>query len=190
MHDKENLVREQRLILATTKNLIGLDGKIGQILKYLGEPVVSESSGAYESTELPDVYDLPNEETLPTGDMEGSIREIGRIFSALKFGVNMELSYLKDSLVPVKITEFYTKWVEMERVMTVSYKGYVVYREVEGELDSYLPDPEWETPLDRIYETCKKIKSETKIDKAAEKAEKILADKRGLITRLRDKWGI
>jgi hypothetical protein len=196
MNDKENLVKEKRLILATTKNLTGLEGKIGQILKYMGDPVISQTSDLHEQTKWSDmypylnVYDTPNEEDLPTEDMDTHLIEIGRTLSALKWGINMELSYLKESKIPVKRTDLYTEWVDAERVMTVTYKGYVVYREISGDLDSYLPDDEWETALDRIYESCKKIKKKSKIEKDAERAEEIKDEKLGLIARLRDKWGI
>jgi len=195
MNDKENLVKEKRLILATTKNLTGMEGKIGQILKYMGEPVISQTSDLYEQTNWSDiypylnVYDTPNED-LPTEDMDTHLVEIGRTLSALKWGINMELSYLKDSKIPVKRTELYTEWVDAQRVMSVTYKGYVVYREIGGDLDSYLPDDEWESALDRIYEACKKIKKQSKIDVDMEKAEEIKSEKLGLIARLREKWGI
>ena len=196
MNDKENLVKEKRLILATTKNLTGLEGKIGQILKYMGEPVVSQTSEFYEQTNWSDiypylnVYDEPNKEELPTQDMDTNLIEVGRTLSALKWGINMELSYLKETKIPVKRSELYTEWVVAQRVMSVTYKGYVVYREISGDLDSYLPDDEWETALDRIYESCKKIKKTDKINRDAEKAEENRNNKLGLIARLRDKWGI
>jgi hypothetical protein len=196
MNDKENLVKEKRLILATTKNLTGLEGKIGQILKYMGDPVISQASGFYEQTNWSDmypylnVYDMPNNEDLPTEDMDTNLIEIGRTLSALKWGINMELSYLRESRIPVKRTELYTEWVDAQKVMSVTYKGYVVYREISGDLDSYLPDDEWETALDRIYEACKRIKKHSKIDKDIERTEEIRNDKLGLIARLRERWGI
>lgn len=196
MNDKENLVKEKRLILATTKNLTGLEGKIGQILKYMGDPVISQASGFYEQANWNDmypylnVYDMPNNEDLPTEDMDTNLIEIGRTLSALKWGINMELSYLRESRIPVKRTELYTEWVDAQKVMSVTYKGYVVYREISGDLESYLPDDEWETALDRIYEACKKIKKQSKIDKDVERTEEIRNDKLGLIARLRERWGI
>lgn len=196
MNDKENLVKEKRLILATTKNLTGLEGKIGQILKYMGDPVISQASGFYEQANWNDmypylnVYDMPNNEDLPTEDMDTNLIEIGRTLSALKWGINMELSYLRESRIPVKRTELYTEWVDAQKVMSVTYKGYIVYREISGDLESYLPDDEWETALDRIYEACKKIKKQSKIDKDVERTEEIRNDKLGLIARLRERWGI
>lgn len=196
MNDKENLVKEKRLILATTKNLTGLEGKIGQILKYMGDPVISQASGFYEQANWNDmypylnVYDMPNNEDLPTEDMDTNLIEIGRTLSALKWGINMELSYLRESRIPVKRTELYTEWVDAQKVMSVTYKGYIVYREISGDLESYLPDDEWETALDRIYEACKKIKKQSKIDKDVERTEEIRSDKLGLIARLRERWGI
>jgi hypothetical protein len=196
MNDKENLVKEKRLILATTKNLTGLEGKIGQILKYMGDPVISQTSDFYESTNWNDmypylnVYEDTNKEDLPTEDMDTNLIEIGRTLSALKWGINMELSYLKESKIPIKRTELYTEWVNAQRVMSVTYKGYIVYREISGDLESYLPDDEWESSLDRIYEACKKIKKQSKIEKDAERTDEIRNDKLGLIARLREKWGI
>lgn len=190
MHDKENIIKTDRLIEATRKNLTGLEGKIGQILKYMGDSVITQASDFYESTDWIDVYDIPDNEEMPTQDMDTLSRELGRILSALKWGINMELSYLKECQVPVKVNELYTKWVDAEKVMTVTYKGSVVYREIEGELESYLPDPEWEAAIDRIYESCKKIKKDFKIEKDAENKEKNQQEKLGFIASLRERWGI
>jgi len=196
MDNKENLVKEKRLIEATTKNLTGLEGKIGQILKYLGDPIISHTSDIYEQTSWYDmfpymnVYEMPNNEDLPIEDMDTSLREIGRNLSALKWGINMELSYLKASKIPVKHSEFYTEWVDAERVMIVTFKGYVVYREIEGNLESYLPDDEWEASLDRIYDLCKKIKKNAKINIQEDNKLENKKNKLGLLARLREKWGI
>jgi hypothetical protein len=196
MDNKENLVKEKRLIEATAKNLTGLEGKIGQIIKYMGSPIISQTSNVYEQTSCYDifpymnVYDTPDEGNLPTEDMDTPLREIGRNLSALKWGINMELSYMKESKIQVKISEFYNKWIDVEKVMTVTYKGYVVYREIEGDLESYLPDDEWEASLDRIYESCKKLKKNAKIDMQEDNKAENKKDKLSLLARLRDKWGI
>jgi hypothetical protein len=193
MHDKENIIRTDRLIEATRKNLTGLEGKIGQILKYMGESVITQASDFYESSDAvgTHIYDQPeNEDDLPTQDMDTLSRELGRILSTLQWGINMELSYLKECQIPIKRSELYTQWVEAEKVLTVTYKGYVVYREIEGELESYLPDPEWESAIDRIYESCKKIKKDSKPERDAEKTERTQQERLGFIAKLREKWGI
>lgn len=189
MGDKENFVKEQRLIKATTNNLTGLDGKIGQILKYMGDPVISQESSFFSSTEWPDVYEVPNDD-MPTQDMEAQSIEEGKILSCLKWGINMELSYFKESLVQIKITDLHNEWIQAEKVMTVNYQGYVVYREIEGDLETYIPMPEWEQAIDRIYEYCKKIKKVAKSEREEEKKEESKIQKLGIIARLREKWGI
>jgi hypothetical protein len=190
MNEKENLIKEQRLIEATRKNLTGLEGKLGVILKYLGEPVIAEGSSCYEAYPLADMYELPNDDDMPTADMDTAKSELGQICSCLKWGVNMEIMYLKFSKVPFKVNEYYTKWIEKEKVLSVTYKGYVVYREIEGDLNCYLPDDEWEFHIDRIYESCKKIRKDVKKDFDEMRKEENKKDKLNFLARLRETWGI
>ena len=42
IEDKEKLIREQRTIEATKKNLMGLGGKLGCILRNLGQPIIGQ----------------------------------------------------------------------------------------------------------------------------------------------------
>src|SRR4051812_31315520 len=57
MYEKEKIIREQRTIEATRKGLMGLDGKLGGILRYLGKPVIAGSGCWIESNEGQDFYD-------------------------------------------------------------------------------------------------------------------------------------
>ena len=45
MKDAEKRIKDQRVIEANRKNLFGLEGKLGCILKYLGEPLVRQDEG-------------------------------------------------------------------------------------------------------------------------------------------------
>ena len=48
MHELARRIKEQRLIDATQKGLTGLDGKIGTILKGMGEPIIVHEGGRHE----------------------------------------------------------------------------------------------------------------------------------------------
>jgi hypothetical protein len=191
MNDKEKLVIEHRLADAIKNDYKGLDGKFGVILKVLGHPIISESTALYSSNEWTDVYDLPNDDEMPTSDVYGYHRNIGTIFDALKFGVHLEITYLDDARVEKleRKTPYFTEYEVMENVLTVSYKSYPVYREVENELYSYIPG-EWERDIERIYQFALKIKKEKKKERIIEYKEENKKEKLNLLDRLKRLWGI
>jgi hypothetical protein len=190
MLEKEKIIKEQRLAEATDKNYIGLDGKFGIILKGLGHPIISQNSGFYEVTDWQDVYDYPEEDELPTNDPDAPIREIGKIFDGLKLGLHLEISYLKDGMVPVLINKDQISYEPFAKVLKVSYKGYVVYLEAENDLIIYLPDEEWESHIKRIYESAEKIQRHKVIEGRIIEQEELKEQKLSFLQRLRERWGI
>lgn len=172
MHEKEQLIKEHRLIEATKKNYTSMEGKFGLILKFLGEPILSQSSSAYSSTPWIDVYEVPGDEGMPVADEDEMIVEIGKIFSALKYGVNLEIKYLKE-----------------DKKLEVLYNNRVVYREMDHDLDCFVPLKEWEDAIDRIYVLVEK-KMETRAEKNKRRMEEDKVEKMGFLNRLREKWGI
>lgn len=43
----ENEIREKRILEATKKGIIGKNGKIGTVLRMLGQPIVNQSEGGF-----------------------------------------------------------------------------------------------------------------------------------------------
>ena len=171
MHPKEKLIREQRLIAATKNNFMGEAGKLGTIVRFLGQPIISQGGGMYEATYLKDIF--RDEPALPEIDVNTETHVLGWGFDGLSRGIHLEIQHRFD-----------------ERKITVWYKGYQVYCEIAGELDSYAPFPEWETIIERLYLQAKK-KQKTHKDDMAEQAKVDKAmETASWLKRMRMMWGI
>ena len=196
MLDKEKIIKEERVAKAVDRNYMGLDGKFGIILKQLGKPVLFQGSSDYEITPWRDVYDLDISKDIPEADEEMPIKEIGKIFDGLKFGYHIEISYLKDGSIPVKkpimgFPDMYTTiYEEASKVLKVSWKGYLVYLEAEGDLHLFTPSPEWEDVIQKIYESANKLRNQHRMDKMLEDQQENKKEKLSFLERLKDKWGI
>ena len=172
MLEKEKLIKEQRLMEATRKGIIGLEGKFGVILKYLGQPILYQTS-YHDETYLPDVYAVPDEETMPVFDEDQDIVEVGRIFDGLRYGIHLEIKY-----------------IDNRKELMVTYQGYTVYCEMNNELECYVPRDEWEEKLEGLYVMAKK-NEKTKIKEIKSKNKAI---NKGVmevfLEKLKMKWGI
>jgi hypothetical protein len=74
--------------------------------------------------------------------------------------------------------------------INVSYNGYVVYKEVTGELERYTPNDEWEKIIDNLYESS--IKTDKKMRQKQVEENVVLANRRKkeILEKLKTKWGI
>lgn len=95
MFEKEKIIKDQRVNEATRKNFVGLEGKFGTILKYLGEPIIGHSQGGggglFESNSMPDVWEIEESENkIPVADLEDNVVEEGMYFDGLRRGIHME----------------------------------------------------------------------------------------------------
>ena len=190
MLDKEKILKEQRLGQAMDRNYMGLDGKFGIILKALGKPVISQGTANYEVTEWKDMYELQDEDRLPEEDLDAPITEIGKIFDGLKFGYNIEITYMKEGTIPIKKDEYYVTNEPAEKVLKVFWKGYLVYLEAEGELYTFTPNDEWEDLIVKIYDSAVKVYKDKKKDAIIEAKLEDMQDKLSFLERLRRQWGI
>ena len=186
---KENVIREKRTIEATKKNLMGPAGKLGQILQAFGSPIIRQGSGLMDAGFLDDPYDdLVHTEYSPTmSGQQGPVSyrdELlapdsheqyteGQIFDGLSRGLHLEIVFRA-----------------VDNELTVRYKGYVVYKEVAGELDAYGPFPEWEDMIDRLYKSAKEKLKTVKKQLEVEIGQKIEEKKRSFWRDLRLRWGI
>jgi hypothetical protein len=178
---KEKAIREKRTILAASKNLVGLAGKLGTIARYLGHPIRYQGSSLADSRSLDDYMGEPydvyaqNQETpLPTFDAEADfIETIGYVFDGLSRGIHMEIKYIDDT-----------------KALTVYWKGYLVYREIAGDLFAYAPFDEWEDKISKLYEQSKKIAIRVQGEKRAADEEEARKNQKSFLQRLRLRWGI
>ncbi|MEI8270661.1 MAG: hypothetical protein WCG45_04780, partial [bacterium] len=120
--DREQIIKEARTLEAIKNGYMGLDGKLCRILKIFGTEMISHGSSSYEVGNcLYDPYEIVEEDAILTMDEDESILEIGKHFDAIKFGINLNITL-----------NFYL------REILVEYKGRLVYKEISGELESYV----------------------------------------------------
>lgn len=185
MKDKEQIIRENRLIDATKKNYIGSSGKLATIAKYLGSPIIAQGSrvdsldGVYlpsvETNNLQgypeDVYDEEN--TLPMFQNEEAIHCMGYTFCGMDRGINLEINYFLEN-----------------KTLKVSYKGYQVFHEIEGILHGYAPFPEWESYIETFHKRAEINKKKMKQSLLEVEREEIKKEQLNFLDRLRMVWGI
>lgn len=175
--EKQKRIKEQRLIEATRKNLTGVDGKIGCILKYIAAPIEAQggdSSGiSYGTTEFQRYWEDDDEEGLPELDPEQTYTEIGKHFDGLSRGMHLEIKYMSDS-----------------NQITVLHKGHMVFCEIAGDLLCYVPGQEWENQIDQLFGLAKKIESQKSKIEVKENKLEAEREKRSLLNKLKTLWGI
>lgn len=200
MRKEEAVIKEQRTLEATRKKLMGSEGKLGTILKQLGQPIISHNlyGGMYDQRRLND-YDpyghySNDEESLPTmslgeeeeGAPEGwewstnpvdadpvSCRQVGWHFDGLSRGMHLEIKY-----------------DDLSKVLTLHYKGYLVFEETTGDLTAYVPNDEWEKMIDDLYFVAEPAKYKKEREEREDRKEEIRKAKKGFLERIREKWGV
>lgn len=174
MNDKERRVKEQRYIEASRKMLLGLEGKLGVILKQLGEPIISQGGTWFDSTPMIDVWELPDEETgMPTFEEDEAIIEVGMIFDGMSSGIHVEIKYIED-----------------EKALSLRYKGQLVFSEMNDELQCYVPSPEWEKHVDDLFNIAKKREEKKHSEYVEESKLQSKREKLSFLEQLRLRWGI
>lgn len=212
----EGRIQEKRTADAIKNNLMGAGGKLGCILKALGNPVIQQFDGndMCSSTYLPDFYETPSDPTAagtpeqiadsiptaacfwangeklesPTGhgwrDRQGKeifIDEgtIGLSFDGLRFGMHLDIKFMLEN------TE-----------LSVYYQGYLVYREVAGQLLAYVPsntdepNRDWESKIDYLYKKALPVLKQKTADDAKEDSEKVAKNKLSWLQGIRERWGV
>jgi hypothetical protein len=201
---KEKVIREKRTIEATKKNLMGPAGKIGIIVRALGDPIMAQGGSNIDTYYLEDPFeDFSNveyEKTLSgqngpvawTDDLieneggAGAIHEdnsnfLGYVFDGLSRGIHIEIQYIRQIDI-MTMRQIYT--------LKVHYKGYEVYKEVAGELDAYAPFPEWEDLILRLYKNAKEKHKSIKDQEYTDLIEVVDKKKASFLDRLRMRWGV
>ncbi len=185
----ENVIREKRTIEANKKNLMGPSGKLGVILEAFGTAIVKQGSSLHEERYFENPYeDDVYTERSPTLSGEGGpisyrdeiltyedefMHNEGLMFDGLSRGMHLEIVY----------------W-HAENKLKVNYKGYTVYLEIAGELESYAPFEEWENLIEKLFLYSKKKLKENKKIKEQKMIEEIDKKKRSFLENLRMRWGI
>ena len=173
MRAEEKVIQERRTIEATKKNIMGVEGKLVSIAKYLGDPLIRQGSKLFDQTFMEDPYDISEDDEIRTSE-DGDVHyEEGWIFSGLSRGLHLDIHFHED-----------------ENKITVWYKGYEVYLEEAGDLLTYAPFQEWENIVERLYKVARKKEQDAKNDLVGEIEQQVMKEKRSFFQRLRMKWGI
>ena len=184
----EARIREKRLAEATKKGLTGPAGKIGTVLRMLGSPIVGQTEdvsylnldGREEDAGMP-VMDVDGVQR-PTGaewsdsdvvPTPYGIHELGRHFDGLSRGMHMEIIYKDES-----------------SEMSLYHRGYLVYREVQGDLQCYVPSDEWEGWVSSLFKVAKKAQREEKEREFQERVRDADRAKQSWLRDLASRWGI
>lgn len=188
MYEKEKLIREQRLAEATDKQYLGLEGKFGTILKFLGQPIADHDKSYYTSTEFNDSYTetLKEDEKdgipeFEIGDDVSKVVSYGMTFSGLSRGFHIDIIFLEDT----NDADYEGCWE-----LTVTYKGYTVYKEMEGELIAFYPLKEWESIIDHLYAIAREVYKKKMKEYVQEQEEEIKEEKLSFLERLRRRWNL
>jgi hypothetical protein len=168
---QERVIREKRTIEATRKNLMGPSGKLGFIARFLGSPIIRQGSGLFDQSFLEDPYSHPMETIPESEDVE--TYEQGYVFDGLSRGMHIEVKYAK-----------------AEKRLWCTYKGYLVYSEISGDLEGYAPFEEWENMIDRLYKVAKDKKKKLELDMEPLVEQVAHRKKQAFWQKLRFKWGI
>lgn len=157
-----------RTIEATRKEL---SKKLQVIVKAFGKPII-EQTVPYNA--LPDFWETKAPEIPEINDDHIYLR--GYYFDGLNRGVNL----------CIKMTIYDSHLAELR----VTYNGYQVFLEGEGELKSYAPFKSWEDAVERLY-TYAKPTAEEKVKKELEEKRKENRKKAmTIMDKLRLLWGI
>lgn len=173
MTDRERKIKEERQREANRKNLSGMEGKIGTVLRNLGHPIMKQGADWFSTTEFDSPYNWDYEETaLPTMNEGEGADEIGTVFDGLSWGMHLEITYI----------------IERQE-LRLTYQGYKKYVEVAGELECFVPG-EWEQKVDDLYKRAKKVEGERFREIALQNREENREMRKSFLAELRERWGI
>lgn len=212
MREIEKRIQEKRAIEATKKKLMGCNGKLGCIVRNLGQPLIAQTEGGglheygptlgtdwlyddqtpLENLRTADelVKNLPTAEVLdelgnPVADIEG--KEWRETNDRINYTTD-QVGWHFDGLSRGMHLEI--KYEDANKVLVVHYKGHEVYREMAGELFGYAPHQEWEEKIDQLYTVAKKLDDQNKQQERKEEIQEAKHLKDSWWEKTRNKWGL
>jgi hypothetical protein len=180
MHDKERQIKDLRTIEAMQKNLLGPAGKFGVIVKHLGTKIFGHGGSYFGETRMDDPWDLGNDgpyeydsTKMHEADEYGEPTFYGWHYDGLSNGVHLEIRY-----------------IEYEKELTVFWKGYVVFREINGDLDAYVPKGDWEAVVEKLFEVAFRRKMVKEKDRFEDQKVEAKGKALRFLDKMRLKWGL
>ena len=215
MKEIEKKIQEQRSVEATTKKLMGFKGKLGIIVRNLGQPLIDQSTGGPNISvrTLEDFY-APYDDSSPYELKSGMAKDIQDQIPIMNIpnpitGEPMEepsgtewqernrnhedcnietIGWHFDGLsrgIHLEIS-----YLEGKKELITYYKGSEVYREVGGELEAYIPDKEWEYYVERLYAVAKGLDKSRQQQERTEEIIEAQKEKTKWWTEIKRKWGL
>ncbi len=135
------------------------------------------------------MYEIQDEDVLPLADLNNQTKKIGTFFDGLNRGQHIEIKYLDYGVIPIRMSEYRTVYEEVEKILTVYYKGYLVYREVENDLQVFIPG-DWEAIIEKIYKSAEKIQKSYKQELPKIKKKELEDEKKSFFDRIKEMWGV
>jgi hypothetical protein len=211
MREVEKRIQEKRTIEATKKKLMGFNGKLGCIVRNLGQPIISQSEGGTmheygpslsfeffeEDFNLEEVNNA-NEliQKLPTMQVldnmgnpiqEPESKEWGNLKDRTNYTVG-QIGWHFDGLSRGMHLEI--KYEESGKKLSVHYQGYEVYKESSGELLGYSPNDNWEDKIEQLYKVSKKIEESSKKVHQEKEMDEAKFLKNKWWEKTKEKWGL
>jgi hypothetical protein len=198
----EEKIKEQRSVEANKKGLVGQTGKIGIVLKVFGEPIVAQiEGGGYVDTNYLNAWHDEFEEDpknnidlmkkIPVMGFEENERPQSEEWTAMSdpiyFGTQ-QIGWYFDGLSRSMHLEI--KYDELNAELILTYKGYVAYKEVKGEILSYVPNKEWENWIDSLYKKAKEKLRKTKEIEFENKIKEAEKRKSSWWDQMISRWGV
>ena len=141
-----------------------------------GGGVMSEGGFGYSASEpIADDWEwkLEDEEHMPTADLDAGTYSHGMYFDGLSSGFNLQIMYK-----------------EGDELIKVTCEGMLVYREAKGQLDTYLPSPQWEDKVESLFSLARKRSKMQEKEKKDAKNEKNKSRIKQVLDYLRRHWGV
>lgn len=192
--------------MALSHNLMGVEGKLGTIVKFLGQPIIDQSDGVSEvngvfhsQTSLPDfdlIFDdepktiqdyVNNIPVMDEGNDDPEGPEWGEPKPRIKYRITQLGFYYYGLSQGIQLE---IKYLHEESSILANYKGIKVYEEKLSELLSYIPQEEWEKHVDKLY--LKALEKKNMFQKQLKQENKIELEKKknSWLQSLRNRWGI
>ncbi len=183
--EKIEQVIEQRRAEAASKNL---SIKLMAIAKHLGKPILMHGAGGHSTGPKGEYYSFNQHQILdadwswsldgedeeyemPT--LEDTVAEVGVQWDGLSSGMNFQIGYSNTS-----------------NMLKATYAGYLVYREIRGVIDCYIPSPQWETKLESLYQLAQKRAKLKEQEQTADNKERGKSRLTKVLDYLRKQWGV
>lgn len=169
---KEQMIREQRTVEAMKNGFMGAEGKLVRIAKLYGTPIIRHDTANYQQRFLDDPYKIDNPDEIPTMSDEEMSFDIGRMYSDLANRNHLEII-----------------WKSEFQEIRCYFNGTLVYLELGGTLDGYVPG-EWEKRINVLFDQVRK-KERILIKEKKEETNIISARQRKeFIEQMKVKWGL